>query len=99
MGFVDHELKCVECGAVFLFSAGEQAFFHLKAFQHLPKRCKQCRARKAGKKRITKETQIACAECGITTIVPFTPTRNEPVYCCSCYLLRRKLSEEKPRRT
>lgn len=27
MNFVDKEIKCVDCGAVFLFSAAEQLFF------------------------------------------------------------------------
>jgi hypothetical protein len=30
MDFVDRELKCIDCGAEFGFTAGEQFFFHDK---------------------------------------------------------------------
>lgn len=39
----DKELKCVECGGSFLWTAGEQEYFQEKGFKDQPKRCKQCR--------------------------------------------------------
>lgn len=45
--FTDRRLKCVDCGAEFIFSAGEQRFFGSK-FPPLaePKRCPECRKRR-----------------------------------------------------
>jgi hypothetical protein len=42
----DQTLTCVDCGAEFTWSAGEQEFFHEKGFTNPPKRCKQCRQAK-----------------------------------------------------
>src|SRR5438445_13600933 len=46
MEFQDKILKCIDCGADFVFTAGEQLFFHDKAFRNEPKRCKACTARR-----------------------------------------------------
>ena len=43
MEFQDKTLKCVDCGADFVFTAGEQLFFHDKQFKNEPKRCKACK--------------------------------------------------------
>ncbi len=43
-------LKCVDCGADFVFTAGEQIFFHDKQFKNLPKRCKACKQKRSGAK-------------------------------------------------
>ncbi len=50
MEFQDKELKCVDCGADFIFTAGEQMFFHDKQFKNLPKRCKACKQKRSGAK-------------------------------------------------
>ena len=47
MEFVDKILKCVDCGNEFVFTAGEQLFFHDKQFRNDPKRCKLCKAKRA----------------------------------------------------
>jgi N-acetylglutamate synthase-like GNAT family acetyltransferase len=39
----DRELKCVDCGNSFVWTAGEQEFFQEKGFTEPPKRCKACR--------------------------------------------------------
>lgn len=86
MGFVDRELKCINCGAEFLFTAGEQFFFHVKCFRNLPKHCKQCKAKcLSGSRRVLPVTRILCAECGSETTVPFVPEQGRPVLCRSCY--------------
>jgi len=46
--YTDEKLTCTDCGAEFVFSAGEQEFFASKGFQNKPNRCPDCRsARKA----------------------------------------------------
>ena len=46
MEFTDRVLKCMDCGAEFVFTAGEQLFFHDKQFKNDPKHCKQCKAKR-----------------------------------------------------
>jgi hypothetical protein len=43
MEYTDKTLKCKDCGADFVFTAGEQAFYAEKGFQNEPTRCKDCR--------------------------------------------------------
>ncbi len=47
MEYHDKVLKCAECGAEFVFTAGEQMFFADKGFKNEPKRCKACKAKRA----------------------------------------------------
>jgi DNA-directed RNA polymerase subunit RPC12/RpoP len=47
MEYHDRVLKCSECSAEFVFTAGEQMFFADKGFKNEPKRCKGCKARRA----------------------------------------------------
>lgn len=49
MAYEDRTLTCVECGAEFPFSAGEQEFFEQRGLGSPPKRCAACR--KAQKQR------------------------------------------------
>jgi len=46
MEFQDKMLKCIDCEADFVFTAGEQLFFHDKQFKNEPKRCKSCKAKR-----------------------------------------------------
>ncbi len=86
MEFTDKVLKCVDCGSEFIFTAGEQLFFHDKDFKNDPKRCKQCKAKRAtGGPRVRTETRTKCSACGIETTVPFRPTQGRPVLCRSCF--------------
>ena len=43
MEFQDKVLTCIDCGVEFVFTAGEQLFFHDKRFKNEPKRCKACK--------------------------------------------------------
>ena len=43
MDFVDRDVKCFDCGMMFVFSAGEQAFFKDKGFVNDPQHCKSCK--------------------------------------------------------
>lgn len=38
--YEDKTLVCKECGAEFVFTAGEQEFYAEKGFQNEPQRCK-----------------------------------------------------------
>ena len=89
--FHDRILKCSECGAEFVFTAGEQHFFHDKNFKNEPKRCKTCKSkRQAGPPGAGKtETMTICSQCGRETTVPFKPTQGRPVYCRECFLSRK----------
>ncbi len=78
MEFTDRVLKCVDCGAEFIFTAGEQVFFYDKQFKNDPKHCKQCKAKRAkGSQRVRPETRTTCSECGAETTVPFKPTQGQ----------------------
>ena len=69
-----------------MFTAGEQLFFHDKQFKNDPKRCKQCKAKRAnGGPRVRTETRTKCSACGEETTVPFRPTQGRPVLCRSCF--------------
>jgi len=86
MEFTDRVLKCVDCGAEFVFTVGEQRFFHDKEFKNDPKHCKQCKAKRAtGGSRVRPETRTNCSQCGEATTVPFKPTQGRPVLCRSCF--------------
>ncbi len=87
MDFIDKKLNCTDCGAEFVFTAGEQLIFHDKQFTNDPKHCKKCRAKRNSsfRKPVRFETRITCAECGSETIVPFTPKQGRPVLCRACF--------------
>lgn len=46
MPYTDKQLTCVDCGAAFTFSAGEQERHAQLGFTNEPKRCAPCRAAK-----------------------------------------------------
>jgi CxxC-x17-CxxC domain-containing protein len=90
MEFTDKILKCSDCGSDFVFTAGEQLFFFDKQFKNDPKRCKQCKTKRAsGGSAVRAETKTSCSACGTETTVPFKPTQGRPVLCRSCFQQRR----------
>ena len=96
MEFQDKVIVCVDCGAEFVFTAGEQMFFADKGFKHEPKRCKPCKARRSqnhqgsgGGSYQRVETVTVCSQCGKETEVPFQPRLDKPVYCRECFQDRR----------
>jgi len=73
--FQDRSISCVDCGAQFVWTVGEQVFFHDKGLKNEPKRCKPCKQAKNDrlaaisaaqvsgvKQRI--EVPVTCAQCG-----------------------------------
>lgn len=102
MEFKDRLLKCADCGSDFIFTAGEQLFFFDRQFKNDPKRCKLCKAKRAGLGRSADgakqlaalplsrtETRTECSSCGVETTVPFRPTQGRPVFCRSCFQVKR----------
>lgn len=90
--YEDKTLVCRDCGAEFVFSAGEQAFYAEKGFQNEPQRCKSCRdARKQAAKANRVMYDAVCATCGKPCQVPFKPREDRPVYCSECFA---KMKEE-----
>ena len=89
----DRLLKCVECGSEFLFTAGEQLFYSTKGFRNEPKRCRDCKSRRAPRSGAGSSsrtiTNTVCSQCGKPTTVPFKLTQGRPVYCTECYRQRR----------
>ena len=98
MEFQDKMLKCVDCGADFVFTSGEQLFFHDKNFKNEPKRCRDCKNKRVATMGFTPirnsvssrvETPAVCSHCGKQTTVPFKPTQGRPVLCRDCFQQRR----------
>ena len=92
--YEDKTLTCRDCGAQFVFTAGEQEFYAERGFQNEPSRCKACRdARKASRNTANGEPremfETVCAECGKPTKVPFIPKSDRPIYCSECFAARR----------
>ena len=102
MEFQDRTLKCIDCGADFVFTAGEQLFFHDKQFKNEPKRCKACKTKRVsvlgaapsgqGNGFAKVETRTTCSECGKETTVPFKPTQGRPVFCRECFQQKRQVA-------
>jgi CxxC-x17-CxxC domain-containing protein len=99
MEYHDKVLKCAECGAEFIFTAGEQMFFADKGFKNEPKRCKACKAKRvegggmgaSSSSQVRSETKTTCSQCGKETTVPFRPTQGRPVFCRECFQQRRAM--------
>lgn len=96
----DASIMCVDCSESFIWTAGEQVFFHDKGLQNPPKRCKPCKhaknerlaaitAAQASGVRQRVEVSVKCAQCGQETTVPFYPSQGRPVFCRSCFLAMR----------
>ena len=63
--YEDKTLICKDCGAEFIFSAGEQEFYAEKGFENEPQRCKDWRIARNNNIRQSKEMyEIVCAQCG-----------------------------------
>jgi len=93
MEFNDRSLVCVECGQTFVWTAGEQLFYHDRNFKNEPKRCRDCKGRRGGRPgqgpRERIETKTTCSQCGRETTVPFRPTQGRPVLCKECFSARK----------
>jgi len=95
--YQDKTLTCRECGAEFVFSGSEQAFYAEKGFQNEPGRCPSCRAARrnngmGGNRTERQMYEVVCDSCGATTQVPFQPRGDRPVYCRDCFDRQRQMS-------
>jgi len=91
----DKTLVCRDCGAEFIFSAGEQEFYQQRGFEHPPSRCPECRARRRASNTPAAGAErpmypVVCSECGRETMVPFEPRTDKPVYCQTCFAKHRR---------
>jgi len=85
---VDKELVCRDCQGAFVFSVGEQEFYREKGLINVPRRCPNCRVLirvKNSGKSLLSTAEVACADCGAPTRVPFQPNGHKPVFCALCY--------------
>src|SRR6202050_1088340 len=103
MEFQDKMLKCIDCGTDFVFTSGEQLFFHDKQFRNEPKRCKTCKAKRvavlgsansghanSGHQGFSRtEKRAVWSQGGKEPTVPFRPTQGRPVLCRECFQQRR----------
>jgi CxxC-x17-CxxC domain-containing protein len=98
--FQDRPIRCIDCGEEFIWTGGEQLFFHDKGLKNEPKRCKPCKqaknerlaaiaAAQAHGVRQRIEVSVTCAQCGQQTTVPFYPSQGRPVFCRACFLASR----------
>jgi CxxC-x17-CxxC domain-containing protein len=101
--FQDRPINCVDCNEPFIWTVGEQVFFHDKGLKNEPKRCKPCKQAKNDRLAAISEAQVGgirqrieviviCARCDEETTVPFYPSQGRPVYCRSCFLASRSMS-------
>ena len=89
--YQDKTLTCKDCGAEFVFTAGEQEFYAEKGFVNEQQRCKPCRDARKNASRQDREMYTAtCASCGAEAKVPFQPREDRPVYCSECYAKMRQ---------
>jgi CxxC-x17-CxxC domain-containing protein len=101
--YQDRSISCVDCGEAFIWTVGEQVFFHDKGLNNEPKRCKPCKHAKndrlaaistaqstGARQRI--EVTVQCAQCREQTTVPFYPSQGRPVYCRACFVASRAMS-------
>lgn len=93
--YSDETLTCIDCGATFVFTRGEQEFYAQKGFQNKPSRCPDCRrsrknsgeGRRSGGQR--EMFTATCSSCGGVAEVPFQPSGAKPVYCRDCFQKQR----------
>ena len=91
MTLADKTLTCLDCGAMFTFTVGEQEFFASRGYTNEPKRCPTCREARKGQQRSYRQVgeremhPAVCAQCGAETTVPFRPRGDRPVYCSDCF--------------
>ena len=89
----DQDITCSDCGAVFVFTEGEQEFYASKNLS-APMRCKNCRAARKAQRFGERDMHDAvCAQCGAQCQVPFKPRPVEeggrPVLCKACFQAQR----------
>ena len=86
----DVELQCSDCGAPFVFNAGQQAFYARKGL-HTPKRCKACNQKRKtagtyGSQVVmvdSRSDEVLCKRCSRPASRMTSWKRNEAL-CAAC---------------
>ncbi len=88
----DKTIICKVCEASFVFTANEQAFYKEKGLLNEPQKCSECRGARRSQSRnndgYRQEREMfpaTCSDCGQSTMVPFKPNLDKPVYCKECF--------------
>ena len=99
MEFQDKVIKCIDCGEDFVFTAGEQLFFHDKQFKNEPKRCKGCKAKRGQALGVTQATRrrrwrlALCVQAAVRKPRSrLRPTQGRPVFCRECFQQKKRLA-------
>ena len=93
--YEDEKLVCEDCGAEFIFTAGEQEFYAEKGLVNKPKRCPDCRKlRRQNNRKRRKMYDAVCSKCGAQTQVPFKPIPGKEVYCKDCFAKEHQEQQE-----
>ena len=58
--YQDETLVCEDCGAQFVFTAGEQEFYAEKGLVNKPKRCPECRRSERSRLPCTIDFTVMC---------------------------------------
>jgi len=83
--YQDKTIVCKDCGAEFVFTAGEQEFYAEKDFGE-PVRCRECRKSRKGNNPSSKILyEIVCSACGKVDKIPFEPRHDRAIFCNECY--------------
>jgi hypothetical protein len=74
--YQDRPIKCVDCNENFIWTAGEQVFFHDKGLKNEPKRCKPCKQAKNERLAAIAAAVVgsATAHRSLSTVRPVRPT-------------------------
>jgi CxxC-x17-CxxC domain-containing protein len=86
----DKNISCRDCGTSFVFSVRDQQFYAEKGFENEPQRCRDCRTSRKNQRPgagggLREMYEAVCAQCGVSTTVPFRPRGDRPVYCRTCF--------------
>ena len=91
----DKNITCKVCSETFVFTANEQEFYKEKGLTNDPQKCPSCRqaakqSRGPRNDRVFDSPKLemfpaVCSECGKSTMVPFKPSLDKPVFCSDCF--------------
>ena len=95
MDFVDRELTCIDCGADFVFTAGEQLFFHDKQFTNdrNTASCVRENAPVERKERVPKRAQPALS---VAWKQPFPSSQRRADPCFVAHVFRKWRDSRRP---
>lgn len=86
MSFADQKLMYRDCQKNFIFTVGQQEFYHQKRLMHAPsRRASRKNIRTSFRNKSQPDIVITCSNRDIKTKVPFLPQNGRPIYCATCY--------------